>query len=433
MRDLKELGWTEGAETVSALIDRLTVMRPLAESEPMQKLRGFCRSLLAGDLRRAFGEVYAITSSLLTCGARRVTGELFKDLLLDGILLKNHPFALMAAENRLDEAIYNAMREDLDLLSALRELDGATLVRWLGERYRELKKSAHPTRDLAARRAEAAWGGSPVRPAEEEEGPTPMVPAYLPTGEPNWHYGEQELRDSYVSDEALEEMYHRFFEAGPDWSGLTEDLWNFFASYGCGEFLRYKDFIWNGSLSPLESFRTAEKPIFEAEYRECLKHLIAFMRGETSEPLELIGADGMGKTTMLFSLASELPEMRFVYVKDAAPGPLFDALKKVPLKFMTALDDADAASVDTLLVPENVLVFRTAKKPSAGFTKRVVLPELKLDSFADIVTKLLDRDGVDLPRDIVRAFSVDHQVESKGEMTVAAARMVADAVKNSKS
>ena len=160
----------------------------------------------------------------------------------------------------------------------------------------------------------------------------PSLPVFLPSGAPNWHYGEEELRDSYVSDEALEEMYHRFLESGLDWSGMTEDLWNFFAAYGCGALLKNRRFIWRrGRLEPMEDTRlTPYEPLLEDEYRSCLAHAIEFMRGDGDEPIMISGADGMGKTTMLFALADELPEMRFVYVPEcrsmAELTPLFETL-----------------------------------------------------------------------------------------------------------
>ena len=438
MKDFHELTWSEGAEAILALLPRLTVMRDMLDDGPVKELRRCAEALVEGDIREAVDAVFAMTGELLCGDFRRVTGELMKDYLLHSLLIKPHPFAKMAAANRLDEAMYNAMKEDMDVLYNLRELDGATLYRFIQDRYKELRQKARPNRDSATRLAEAAWGGSAVRPAPEENpAPLPNLPAFLPAGAPQWHYGEEELRDSYTADEALEEMYHRFLESELDWSTMVEDIWNFFAAYGCGAFLKNRLFVWRrGRLCPMEDARYSEAfPLMEDEYRVCLDHAIAFMRGDSAEPLLLTGGEGMGKTTMLFSLADELPEMRFVYVPELKVSgelaPLFDALKDQPLKFMVAADDVGGTDFAMRTLPANVLLAAAADaEVSLGaFTKRVSLEMPRLDGFAEMVMRLLEADGINLPRETVRSACVDHQVDSKGELTVAAAVAVANALK----
>lgn len=439
MRDLHELSWSEGTEAIMALLPRLTVLRGMLDKPPVAELKNCCAAVIEGDIRRAAEACFAMTSELLRGGYRRVTGELFTDFLLHELFLEPNPFSRMAAANRLDEAIYSAMREDLDLLYNLRELDAAALYRFIQERYKELRQKLRPGKDSATRMAEAAWGGGTIRPpADDTLPPMPTLPAFLPTGKPNWHYGEEELRDEYAADEALEEMYHRFLEDGFDWSGMTEDLWNFFAAYGTGAFLKDRLFIWRGGrLAPIEDTRLVKcEPLLEQEYRALLAHMIEFMRGDSAEPLLLAGADGMGKTTMLFSMADELPEMRFVYAPEVRSlsqlAPLLDMLGQQPLKFMLALDDAELPGFALRTIPVNVLPVAAASPENAAyssFTKRITLPQLRLDGFAEMVQKLLDSDGVELPREVIRSASVDHQVDSKGELTVAAAVTVANALK----
>ncbi|MBR0136371.1 MAG: DUF815 domain-containing protein [Clostridia bacterium] len=435
MRDFNECSWSEGAEAVLALLPRLTAVRGMIDSKPLRELSLCCASLIEGDVRRAAEACFSMTSALLRGGYRRVTGDLFKDMLLHKIFLEPHPFARMAASNRLDEALYNAMKDDLDILYNLRELTGETLYRFVQERYDELKRRSRPGKDPATRIAEAAWGGSAVRPAQDDPLPMMNLPLHLPNGAPNWRYGEEELRDNYAADEALEEMYHRFLESGLDWSGMVEDLWNFFAAYGSGRFLRERSFTWiRGGLFPMEDMRLVEaKPLLEQEYRACLNHLIAFMRGESAEPLLITGAEGMGKTTMLFGLADELPELRFIYVPECGSltelMPLFDMLKDQPLKFMVALDDPDIGGFALRTIPVNVLLAactdKTEKAAGYDFIKRVALPQMRLDGFADMVQKILDSEGISVPRDVIRSACVDHQVDSRGELTVCAAAAVA--------
>lgn len=440
MRDLAELNWNDGAEAVLALLPRLTVLRGMLETEPIRALGACCSAVLEGDIRRAAEEVFSMTSALLSGGYRRVTGDLFKDFLLHELLLEPHPFAVNAASNRLDEALYSGIKEDMEILAALAGLDGETLYRFVQERFKELRQKARPSRDSAARLAEAAWGGGTVRPEPAEE-PKPIknLPAFLPGGAPNWQYGEEELRDSYAADEALEEMYHRFLEGGLEWQTMAEDVWNFFAAYGTGVFLKHRLFCWqNGRLAPMEDMRQASGPaVLEREYLEARSHVIEFMRDNGAEPMLICGPDGMGKTNMLFSLADELPELRFVY----APGcngfgelaPLFDLIKGQPLKFMVALDDPKSLGFALRALPVNVLVAAATGDAelsgAASFTKKICLPQLRLDGFTEIVQMLLGFDGADVPRERVRSACVDHQVDSRGELTVAAAVAVARALK----
>lgn len=436
MRDFHDCSWDEGTEAILALLPRLTVMRGMLESKPMRELARCCEAVVEGNIRAAVDACFSMTNALLRGGYRRVSGELLGDFILHKLLLEPHPFARDAAANRLDEALYRGIKEDMELLSALRGLDGETLYRFIQERYKELRQKARPSRDSAARLAEAAWGGGALRPEKEEpQEPMQRLPAYLPSAAPSWDYGEEELRGSFVADEALEEMYHRFLEGELEWPAMAEDVWNFFAAYGCGIFLKERLFSWRrGGLFPMEELRSKEKcTLNEHEYRECLAHVIEFMRGSCADPILITGADGMGKTTMLFSLAEELPELRFVYVPEcrsvAELAPLFHMLSGQPLKFMVALDDAGIGGFAERMLPANVLLAAASKEMAgSGFKKRVRIPQLKIDGFIDCVQRVLDSRGADVPRETVRSACVDHQVDSKGELTVACAVSVANAL-----
>ena len=358
MRIFRELSWSEGTEAITTLLSRLTAMRGILEKEPMRQLSAVCASVIEGNLRLAVDALFSMTNALLEGKYRRVTGDLFKDFLLHEIFLEPHPFALMASANRLDEALYNAMKDDLDLLLNFRELDGETLFRYIQERYHELRQRVSPQSDLSTRRAVAAWSGGPVRPPEEAMQPLPKLPLYLPSAEPKWAYGEEELRDSYVSDEALEEMYHRFLESEMDWSSLNEDLWNFFAAYGSGEFLRVRRFMWlSGKLMPIGETRLPREGEFsEEEYRSCLGRMIEFMRGESSEPIEFPDAPN---SAVLFTVADELPELRLVCLPEkesaAELASLFDILRDQPLKFAVVCSGPFPKGFAERLVPANVL------------------------------------------------------------------------------
>ena len=75
-----------------------------------------------------------------------------------------------------------------------------------------------------------------------------------------------------------------------------------------------------------------------------------------------------------------------------------------------------------------MLLAASEEVPSPAFTKRVTLEPLKLDGFTAIVQRFLEEKGVSLPREELRRVSVDHQVDSNGDMSVAAAAAVANSL-----
>ncbi len=437
MRQFHDCSWLEAAEAILAMTSRLTVMKAAAEDKPMKELARCMESLLLGDIRSASNAAFDMTAALLTSGARRVSGDLMRDYLLHRLLIEPNPFSRMAAANVLDEALYNAMRVDMGILYELMGLDSADLYRYITERYNQLRVKTRPGLDDTTRLASAAWGGAVLRPKQDDGAGQSILPAMLPDSAPVWHYGDEEMRDTYAADEALEEMYHRLLEGGLDWSSMTEDVWNFFASYGTGDFLKYRQFMLRGErLIPLKDIRLSPvQPLMEAEYRACLEHCIEFMRGNLADPMLITGSAGMGKTTMLFSLADELPEMRFIYVPECRSitqlAPLFEELSHQPLKFMVALDDTQVRDFAVRAVPVNVLIAATASESEGCgmFTKCIRLKKPQLDGFANMVQRLLDAAGAALPREVVRSACVDCQVDTKGELTVATAVSVAEGLR----
>jgi len=166
------------------MVSRLTVMKDTAGDEPMLSLTRCMRALLAGDIRIASDECFNMTSALLTCGARRVSGELFRDYLLHRLLIVPNAFSKMAAAGSIDEALYNAMRVDMGILYELMSLDAEELYRYVQDRFKELKVKGRPGLDDTTRLASAAWGGAVLRPKQEEQGILPALPAMLPDAAP---------------------------------------------------------------------------------------------------------------------------------------------------------------------------------------------------------------------------------------------------------
>jgi predicted AAA+ superfamily ATPase len=408
-------------EKLGAAVSQLSVLRG-AGGDVIPALLGLIAAADAGDGRTAALRSGELTSALLSCGARRVSGDLMTDFVLDTILMSRNPFAEAASAGRMDEAVFRAMRRDLSAMRMLSEIDEDVVNRLIAE-CGEQKRT-----DPAVKLATAAWGGAPA-PAGQPREQLPKF-RYEPP-EKCWNYGEFELRDAYCADAALESMYRRFLEAD-DWTQLASELWSFHSSYGCGDFLRYRNFCLgpDGKLRPLPDLRPGDfVQLAEGEYRTLLNNAIAFLRDESAKPMLLYGANGMGKTTLMLELTDERPQLRLVYVPPTAKADLpvvFDSLRRQPLKFMTLFDDLNPSALAGIcepMLPMNVLVAACAPAPvlRSLFEVAVELPRLQLGDFIRIVMKLLEADGADLPEGTVRSACVDYQVDTRCEFNIAAA------------
>ncbi|MBR4636411.1 MAG: DUF815 domain-containing protein [Clostridia bacterium] len=413
----------EVIDRLGSAFTRLTVLRGAIETGPLSSLLALLTAAGAGDARAASFHASRLTSELVTCGARRVSGDLMMDFVLDTILLSDNAFASAAAGQRLDEAVFRAMRRDLAAMRVFSELDEDTVDRLVSE-CADAKKP-----DTAVKLATAAWGGAVPAPTPKERQPVPF--RYDPP-ENCWHYGEFELRDSFCADAALEGMYRRFLE-NDDWAELASDLWSFHSAYGCGDFLRYRNFCLDasGALRPLPDLRAGDfVQLAEAEYGALLNNAIAFMRDESAKPMLLYGPQGMGKTTLMLELTDELPELRLVLCPPSVSRQhlldAFDRLRAQPLKFMALLDDLNPASltgVSEPMLPMNALVAACAPVPVLPelFEVTAELPRPQLNEFIRIVIKLLEADQMIMNPDIVRNACVDYQVDTRCDFNVAAA------------
>ena len=411
-------------ERLGNALSKLTVLTNVMRDRVVQSLMAVTYAAAAGDPRSASASASELTAALIGCGARRVSGNLMMDYVLDRILMTENPFALSAAAGRMDEALLRAMRRDLAAMRTLSLVDEDMLNGIVCE-YAEPVR----TNDNAVKLATAAWGGGAPQSAPKEH--APAVRFRFEPPENCWDYGEFELRGSYYADAALEGMYRRFLE-NDDWTGLVNDLWSFHSVCGCGLFLKYRNFCTlNGGLEPMPDLRPGDfVSLADAEYRTLLNNAIAFMRDESAKPMLLYGPSGMGKTTMMLELTDELPQLRLVYASTGSTRgkllPLLDRLRAQPLKFMLLFDDLDpseVAGVPEPMLPLNVLVAACAPAPVLPglFEVTEELPRMQLNEFARAVATLLEAKQVVMPQESVRSACVDYQVDTKCEFNVAAA------------
>ncbi len=387
----------------------------------------------AANFPGALGAYHRLTEYMLSSPARRVTGDLWRDQLLYEIIQTEHPFALSAARGIRDEAQLMAMRERLEIMGELSTLTSQRIAQLISERGRSSR-----TNDAVAMKSTAIWSGGsisnlPRRNSEEEQA------AQLPLEFTPWKYGQAGLTDSFVSDEALEEMYRRFLETA-DWGELTEDIWNFFASYGTGEFLQHRFFrIEDGRLAPMEE-PEAIVPLsaYEEQHSRLMENTIRFMRGEKAVNMLLLGGMGTGKTAQAVSLLQELPEVRLIIVHEGEtahiPG-LLQRLSGQPLKFILLLDDiaADGDGIRLLssatagfrAIPPNILIYATSREEGGPLPGRITFRYPALKEFTGMISEFLEAEGKYPDAQAIHNAALDYQVDARERLTVTGALMIA--------
>lgn len=406
-------------------------------SKAAELMEALFADTLAMNFPGALGAYHRLTEYMLSSPARRVTGDLWRDQLLYEIIQTEHPFALFAARGIRDEAQLSAMRERLEIMGELSTLTSERIAQLISERGRSSR-----TNDSVAMKSTAIWSGGsisnlPRRNIEEEQA------AQLPLEFTPWKYGEAGLTDSFVSDEALEEMYRRFLETS-DWADLTEDIWNFFASYGTGEFLRHRFFMIseNGCIVPMEE-PGAIVPLsaYEEQHSRLMENTIRFMRGEKAVNTLLSGGMGTGKTAQAVSLLQELPEVRMIIVPEGEmkhiPG-LIKRLSGQPLKFILLLDDIAADGEGIRLVssatacframPPNILIYATSRNEGGPLPGRIAFRYPALKEFTGMISEFLEAAGKYPDAQAIHNAALDYQVDARERLTVTGALMIAEEI-----
>jgi len=409
----KETAPTITIAAAQKALGQLTVLRFLRQQPPFAALETLLGHLSQHNLAAAAEAYYDLTGALLQAEVRRISGNIFRDYLLDALLMVPNRFSLQAALGQRDEALCIAMRYDLSHLGTLFGLNSSILKEWIGALPQKKNAAAKSGPDTIALMSSAAWTGSTPPPAAPAA-PAPTLPVASGPDTSHWvgwrYPLPEELQDHYSADEALEEIYRRLASTD-DWGMLLDDIWNFHAGYGTGIFLRHRLFaVTENGLSPFrEDCLPQEDPItlHREEQEQMLRNTIRFMRGEAAENLLLSGKYGMGKTTHVLSLIQELPEVRLVLASmstlDACTKTL-DALCAQPLRFVVFVDDADfsqpawqrfAAGVHAAkLSGANLLVIAAAQSGRDGLLSlHIDLAEPDMKTFIDLVQDLARQMG----------------------------------------
>ncbi len=432
------LSSTDGREVLAQALALFARSTLIPMSPAMAELGNVLEQLYAGSLPQACRSYHDSLSLMLRSPARRVSGSLLVDQLLYLVLQLPHPFAAAAAEGRRDEALFRAMDEELQVLGQLSQLKTTHFISMAQERSRSTR-----LRDDISARSAAVWSGSPLPQAKAQPVEDTLR---LPLAFSPMEYGELNITDSFVSDEALEEIYLRLLETD-NWASLTEDLWNFFSAYGTGRFLRSRAFsIAADGLAPLPDSVIAPivpLSLYEAQHTALMENTIRFMRGEGCSSLLLTGGPGVGKTAHVISLLHELPEVRLILACRGELDMLWHIipdLSRQPLKFILLLDDIDpdgdelrlfcSRSLGFAALPPNVLIYGTSRLPGPGpFDGELAFPYPNLTQFSTLIGELLENDGEYIDHRSIHNAAVDHQVDARERLTFRGARSVAERLK----
>lgn len=441
MLSFAQCSWSEGLESLSAVTGRITLYRHLLKEGPLNTLLKLVDALNAGDVTLAVYCYHNLLGQLMNDDCRRVSGNLFTDYLLSQMLESESGFSRMAARGVMDAPVYEAMRVELRLFGVLSTLKCADLRRYISERHRELKLSPRQGKDGIALMSNAAWAGGSLRSAPKEKTEQTNYPTPTNIYESEWltfDYDATALETEYVSDEALEEIYRRLLSSYM-WDDYIDDIWNFFASYGTGKFIKHRLFSYFDScLLPVKRLPVQDELTLHEEERVLMtENVISFMRGESTRHMLIVGDNGRGKTTQILSLTNELPAARLIITDAQGAYELFTTAADIldqPLKFIILLDDVDMTSepfrrlrtLVTASAPTNALICATARSGDDGmFLMRIKLSAPDMSTFVALIKNLLLREGVTVSTERIQDVCLDQRLQTGEQLTYSNAQRVA--------
>lgn len=189
-----------------------------------------------------------------------------------------------------------------------------------------------------------------------------------------------------LKSELTEHYYSEVFNGLPDYEcgefNYDADYFLEFAKrHGSGVFAKYKAFVYNGELAPIEQvdpIRLSDLKNYEAQRSQVVDNTLCFLKGKPAQNVLLYGDRGTGKSATVKAILNEFDELRMVEVSknDIVRIPkLFDMLKNKPLRFIVTIDDLSFSENDDRFgilkavlegslsqKPENVLIYATTNR-----------------------------------------------------------------------
>ncbi len=434
--------------TLNAVADNLTIISDGIIGN--DAIRRFLSDIDVGDIFGAYRAFSSIESELIVGKngviPSRVSGSLLMDAVLEAVLLKENPFSAMAAKGISDSPIFNAMENELRILEKFSTFSEEEFIILINEAIKFVNSSSKNGTYINVSSAKSTAFKNYEHYISFSELPVKS------TG--TWEYGELKLNSDYYADDALSEMYRRFVIT-EGWSKLTESLWSFHATYGTGEFLKYRNFYFDGEPHPLLKLKTkhyvdfsvCEKFTDSSTAFEILQdNTIAFMQDDSCENMLLIGSPKSGKTETVLHLLDELPKTRLVIVtrKCDKIEHLFEILASQPQRFIVFIDSLKDGMLDGVinsLIPDNVLLVACADEDDYtrkmdslfGLTVHNSMPvAFEPETAESMLETVLLRWKIDADDDIIENCIREFNVNKLNPFSVSDAVMAANNIRKRK-
>ncbi len=205
---------------------------------------------------------------------------------------------------------------------------------------------------------------------------------------------------------AMPDFENGFFDYDADY------FLDFVRNNGSGVFAKYRAFIYNGELKPIENpdpITLKDLKNYEIQRKQVIENTLCFLKGRPAQNILLYGDRGAGKSSTVKAVFNEFKELRMVEIakEDIKLLPsLFEILGKTDLKFIVMIDDLSFSEVDDRFAvlkatldgslsakPENILIYATTNRRKI-IRETVAEREISAADAIDESMSLSDRFGL---------------------------------------
>ncbi|MBQ9949329.1 MAG: DUF815 domain-containing protein [Clostridia bacterium] len=405
-------------------LNSLTVLRDMLNDDVFKSLLSAFAAIANGDPITAEKASHKFVHKLITENPRRVSGNLFADHIIAGIVEKENRFSADAASGISDPLIFSLMMSDIDALLDAAKLSASDLQGYI----RGIHTSSN---DRISALSSAVWGGNSI---DTDSVGSHDVLSHLEYHVRDWVYDDADMNRVYPCENDLSELYDVILSS--DASEITDALWHFFNTVGTGIFIKNRLFASDES----HTFMPISEPLpeqnllpfmYHEEHDRLAELAVAFANGENVSNTVLLGASGSGKTTMLNSLTEVESDLRFIFVSGySLPDftEIFEMMRKQPLRFAIILDDLQACGdisrfFGHLMKPENVVFFAaTSDEAQAEAFDSVI--KLVPPDIAGLTKYICDISFSDESAESVKNACMDYQIETKKPLSYGAVKEI---------
>lgn len=320
-------------ETLSNDLDRLTILRYILDMSPVSNLLNLMSDLLADDLMSTDIQwaYHDLAGAILCAEPPRITGDHWKDFLIHILLDMPNAFSISAMKGYRDDALRNAMANDLSIMQRLFMLDDGIIRNWCTLRKPDLDTS-------------------------------------------NW--GTFTSQDFYIvdGDGPLPSM-RRMLLASENWASLVDSLYEMHTAHGAGVPLVYRWMNYSGHFTPIH---TPNLSLADAPDPALVKAVADFEAGGRSQSpsaILLTGINPLEKARGALAASG----LKIIRLTDTGQFEhLAEQIRFLRLRFavvISLLHPYDPALVDILgeglcMPPDNILPLVIYGQEDAGLASR---------------------------------------------------------------